>query len=784
MISVCRPGGPEDIAMSIHSKNMLRRDFVKGLATLPFIAYSGATAEGAAAKGPTDASMDSREAVGANRPSGNEDGIAVENADLRLLLGGDGQVRSLLHKPSGQECLFAGAGAAAFSITQNRPYNNELQLKYPANPRSFAASSLRREGDRLVVRFEPLNIVATIGLRIAESYIAFALEKLDYLRTEFGDQRKAPVDALVLLQLPVRNREHFGEWLNVMWDKDVAVNVLAADPYTRVYAEERQGYRLLRAEAVSEVKGLGTKAALITTAAPNLLKCIDKVERDCNLPLGVSSRRRQEYRYSYYETGDANPRNIDEHIAFAKKGGFRAIQMVWTAFASSIGHFPWRPEYPNGMEDLKEVVRRIKDAGMAAGAHFWYNKAQKTDPYVTPVPDYRLNLRRTFTLASRLEEDSTTIVVEESPQGCTLDESRRILKVGHELIEYAGYTTERPYRFTGCTRGALKTHSEEHAPGFIFGLLDVDTWPIWVRFDQRTSIQQEVAERIGRLYSGAGFDFVYFDGAEDVPPPYWYNVAIAQLTVYNRLRPAPLFAEGALKSHFNWHILTRGNAFDVFKPEAIKEATRQNQMDDARYTAQDFTAINFGWIDYAVPGPNTIGLQPDMLEYVCSRAAAWECPISLEGSLERFKAHPRTPDNLEVIRRWEEARLGNYFSEQQRDALKNPAREHILLLDEDGRFELRPYEQLQRVAGGNPHIRAFVFERRGRTWVVYWHTSGAGKLVLDLAPEKTRLFKELGEEVQLTPKAGGIVVSVDSRRYLQAGDQRTKVIAAFRNART
>jgi hypothetical protein len=48
------------------------------------------------------------------------------------------------------------------------------------------------------------------------------------------------------------------------------------------------------------------------------------------------------------------------------------------------------------------------------------------------------------------------------------------------------------------------------------GLLDVDTWPVFVRFTQNTGIQDEVAERLRAIYEQAGFHFVYYDGAEDV----------------------------------------------------------------------------------------------------------------------------------------------------------------------------------------------------------------------------------------------------------------------------
>lgn len=714
--------------------------------------------------------------------AGNKDGIVIENGEMRLIIGNDGQALSLIHKQSGQECLHQGIKTPVFSITQYRPYENELQLKYPAKSKTFAANSVFRQGDDLIVSFELLNIVATIGLKITDSYIGFALKKLDQHLPEFGDQRKIAIDELVLLQIPVKDRDNFGEWLNVVWDDDVAVNLLATDPYARIDAVKYEGYHLMRAEAVSEVRSIGTGAALITTNKNNLLNCIDRVEQDFNLPRGVESRQRKEYKYSYYETSDATPQNIDEHIAFAKKAGFHAIQIVWTAFASTIGHFPWQPEYPNGMKDLQKVIRKINDAGMIAGAHFWYNKAQKNDLYVTPVPDYRLNLSRTFILASSLDKKSTTIVVEESPEGCTMDDDRRILKIGNELIEYSGFTCERPYRFTGCTRGALNTSSSAYEQGFRFGLLDVDTWPIWVRFDQRTSIQQEVAERIGKIYNEAGFQFAYFDGAEDIPPPYWYNTSLAQLKVYKCMTPAPMFSEGALKSHFSWHILTRGNAFDVFSPETMKDALRKHPIAEAEFISNDFTSINFGWIDYVAPTEKTIGMQPDMFEYACSHSTGWDCPISLEGRLNQLKMHPRTGDNLEVIRRWEDARMNNFFSNEQKMVLRNPEHEHILLVDEKGGFELCPYEQIKEAAKGNLALRAFIFERSGKNYVVYWHTSGEQQIKLNINSGKAHLSRELGKEIPVQEDGNSIILPAGERRFLQVDMPQEKVIEAFREA--
>lgn len=197
-----------------------------------------------------------------------KDEIIIENAELRLVIGSDGKALSLLHKPSGQECLQPerkrGDNAPVFSVTEYRPYSNELQLAYPAKSKTYAVDSVYRVGDDLIVRFELINVVATIGLKITDDYIGFTLKKLDYKEVVkgFGDNTKFPIDEFTILQLPVRDRDYFGEWLNVIWNKDVAVNVLGTDPYSRIDAVKYKGYHLLQAADVTGVKTLGVGAAL------------------------------------------------------------------------------------------------------------------------------------------------------------------------------------------------------------------------------------------------------------------------------------------------------------------------------------------------------------------------------------------------------------------------------------------------------------------------------------------------------------------------------------------
>lgn len=696
--------------------------------------------------------------------------VTIENSQMKLILNSNAMAISLIHKASGEECLdtYYAEEEAVFAITEYRPYDNERFLIYPAKKTSHAANKLTRNGDKLIVGFDDLSYTATIGLTITDSYIGFELEALDYSIEEFGIKRRTEIDEFTLLQLPIKKRKRFGEWLNVVWDDDVAVNILATDQYANIDAVDRPNNYLMSAGMEMDVKLMNVGAALITTESNRLLDCIDQLERDYNLPLGVESRRHPSYPRSYYELRNVTTENIDKHIAYAKAGGFKIVVIYYTDFATSMGHFTWNEQkFPNKMKDLQEITSKIKAAGMIPGFHIHYNKAAKNDPYVSPIPDAQLNLTKHFTLSDSIDTNTTSIVVEENPRGCPMEDGRRLLKLGNELISYTDYTTTRPFTFTGCKRGELNSTIKSAEKGYKFGLLDVDTWPLFIRFDQRTSIQDEVGQRIGDIYSKAGFQFVYFDGAEDVHPPYWYNTSKAQLDVYKHLHPKPLFSEGAMKSHFSWHIITRGNAFDLFPPQYIRDATIKYPIPAAKYMADNFTSINFGWNDYLAPDSLSNGMQPDMYEYICSRAAAWDCPIALMGKLDQLDTHPRTPDNLEVMRMWEEARANGFITERDRNKLKNVNQEHILIKNELNEYELIPYKKVQNVSKNSTDAQAFIFNREGKTWLVYWHANGEAKLEIPVLHNKLLLYESINEPSSLLIKnEKSCTVPIGHRRYM------------------
>lgn len=777
--------------------NFSRRDFVRrSAAGIGGLAVAGYAARAAAVeKKGGNAGPDKSEAP----PPGTlivpgEDDVIIENDQMKLVIGADAIVKSLLYKPTGEECLVAGKNIPVSTMVQARPYQNEVKLAYANQEMTFKANAIRKEGNKLTIGYELIPDSIKVAVNIKPQYIEFKIEDLIADQEGYGGVLiiSPPATRIWFLQLPLRQRSHYGDLLQVVWDDKVATNLLSTDPYARIIAEKENDHYLLKAGAERDAKLKGTSAALITCATDQLLDNIAKIEEDFNLAPGVKSRRSKEYKYSYYWTADINPRNLQRHLKYAKMGGFRAMSIYYPAFLKSrgyrlIGDYEWNKTlYPNGKEDLRTLLNKIKDEGIIPGFHFLHSFIGLDSKYVTPVPDRRLNLVKIFTLAAPLDKEDTTIMVDQDPGAIEMANGRRVLKAGTELITYEGFTNTRPYQITGCVRGAFHTKAAGHPTGLMLGVLDVSEFGAQsVYINQDNDLQDEVAEKLADIYD-AGFQFCYYDGSEGVNAPFWFNVSRAQWRVHKRLTPQPLFAEGAAKTHFSWHMLSRGNAFDVFRPEVLKEEIRRHPAAEAPRMKENFTHINFGWLGYWVPDEKTVGTQPDMLEYVASRAAAWDCPISMQTNLKHFDEHPRTADNFEVMRRWEEVRVNDRLTEEQKRSLQQLEQEHILLINEKNEFELQPYDQIMNVANNSRDVRAFIFERHENLYVVYWHISGAKKLELELDAKKVAVTDSLQKKSSLSfsSKNNRITIPVSNRRYIKTkGISRDQVVAAFQNAR-
>ena len=137
--------------------------------------------------------------------------IIIENKHFRLIVGEDAISKSFVIKANGEECLIPGEKVALFSLTEKRPFNNEVKLAHPNKRMTFEANSLRREGNKLTIGFELIGFRAVVEIEEKDDYIGFKLVDFEGHDTNewFGglDMDRPPVDVFRMIQLPIKKRE-------------------------------------------------------------------------------------------------------------------------------------------------------------------------------------------------------------------------------------------------------------------------------------------------------------------------------------------------------------------------------------------------------------------------------------------------------------------------------------------------------------------------------------------------------------------------------------------------
>jgi hypothetical protein len=242
--------------------------------------------------------------------------------------------------------------------------------------------------------------------------------------------------------------------------------------------------------------------------------------------------------------------------------------------------------------------------------------------------------------------------------------------------------------------------------------------------------------------------------------------------------------------------------------------------------AMDFSRIDFGWLG-RFGGGKARCAGPDVWEYVASRAAAWDCPVSLRISLDEVASNPLAADCLDVIKIWEDAKTGNHLTDDQRDMLKNVSdqharyvpcfeqrgiwddfqagremtptqravlarrEEHHLFVNEEHHLfvnEERQYELVQITEVGDVAdslAKAYLFQRDDRpedTYVLVWATVDAGRLRLPVPNSQLSAMRPFGTGQPVESDGEKSLVLVAGRTYLVFRDTLPDEVQRVRSA--
>jgi hypothetical protein len=485
------------------------------------------------------------------------------------------------------------------------------------------------------------------------------------------------ISELRFLQLQPACRENIGSILGIAWNKEFAVNLLGLSDRINVQAS---GNGVITASVFPEYGMEGQKVALIATRTSQVLDVVQEVERDFTLPSprigGQWAKKSRDVRTSYLFT-DLTEANADETIRYAKFGGFKYLLIYSDTWSSSIGSYPINTRaYPHGEIGLKAAVDRCHAAGLKVGMHMMTSLISKGDPLVRPKPDARLLKDAQGTLAAPLDGKADEITVCKASTSCPTGGATYgsavaefDLQIDNEIIHcrsVGDVNGDRRYR---CERGRNGTNASTHAFG-------AKVYHLTERYgsylaDLRTSLKEEIAERIAGLINRCGFDMIYFDGGEsnDANGPSWYWVSQQQNAVCRRVR-RDLLVQGSGVTHWSWHWFARGTC-DDFAAVAPKQYLDYYKIANlwTLYT-RNLLPVDLGWWGFLACEPDHPATTPDEVEFYATRMLAFDTPVALETTLAALKKNGRTNESLDLLSKYEKLRLSTAVTPQVRERLK------------------------------------------------------------------------------------------------------------------
>lgn len=691
--------------------------------------------------------------------------ILLENPQLRWTIDEQARTVELIGKATGRNYAAEPPKPMA-SVTLS-------------DQRTLGASAARFADGMLTLEFGRPE--ATARLKVEARPEVLTLEVVEL---------QAPDPAVfTFLQLPVTLTAHLGAMMNVAWDDEFGLIGLGLTLKTNASAGRVDNVPTLFARGEAQFGFEGCKVGLVAAPTPDLRWAIHWAAKATGLPApefegGTPIHLTEENRKSYLFT-DVSEANVDRCIEYAKAMHFGQIMMFQSCWARTSGHFEINTDaYPRGEEGLRATVEKIRAAGLKAGFHLWASKIHKRDAYGTPVPDPRLWKKAQVTLAEAVDAQADRIVTKEPPRGFygekpDVSATWKDIQVGNEIITYEALSLEEPYGFSGCRRGANGTRAAAHPAGETVYQLGIDDCCPGYIIDQDTDLLDETSDRCAGVLNRVGCDMIYFDGGEDVPPPYWYYVPHFELSVWNRLKEKPIILQGTIVQHHSWHIFSRNSTVDI-----RRERSKEHVDNSVRYLLshrENLLPGELGWYGVFPNSAGGPGTQFDEVDYLCCKALAYDAPFSIEMGVESLEAHSLWPAIVRQIGLYEDLRLRRYFPPEGLEPLKQPQADFTLFHDGTD-WRLLPIRAVQDLPGMD--LRLFLGELGGTAVAYLWNPLGEGEITVRLPAAACRLVDDVGQPVALEATAEGLCLPLlPERRFLLVeGLSVAEVEQAFREA--
>lgn len=580
--------------------------------------------------------------------------VVLENKGCRLTLAADGSVKSFLDKtlnaeqPTGLSRPFMRAKLGAWNVP---------------------ASGLSLNGDLLTVTFGDGKAKAFVQVQTKPYFLGFILKSCE-----------PALDAITLFDLQLPKLQTVAGSVGAVYNDQTmwCVQTLHYDGQQSAHTMDATNANLVITYPDLSRPLYGTNpvrgCAFLTCPRAQFFAVMGEVEKAYGMPSprlqGQPGKLSRVMKQSYLFIWDLTEANVDEVIQYAKRGHFGYVLILESAWSHGSGSFIINEKnFPHGLDGLKATIAKIQKAGFPVGLHMLTAGINIYDPLITPVPDNGIYVDTQVELAGDLDAKATFIPTKQPPTKFPEEDggymgTGTILRIGDEMVQYSSRKLDPPYGFEGCARGWNKSVAATHQAGIpvkhlyrAYGLFLMDT---------HTDLIDRVADNVARTWNYCNLDGIYFDGSEWLQGDHGYYNARLQMAYYDRFKEKDIIAQGSSYSAYTWHLISRMASADGFRDIKVYLDKRSPGF---QWSFSNFMPLDIGW--YAI----NENIRPDDIEYVCSRALAFDSSISISTGLHALNTVPQAGEMIDTVARWEDLRLSGRVPAETRKLLQQPGSE-------------------------------------------------------------------------------------------------------------
>ena len=319
-------------------------------------------------------------------------------------------------------------------------------------------------------------------------------------------------------------------------------------------------------------------------------------------------------------------------------------------------------------KEIAFLKEKCRQAGLDLGLLVTANRVPTNSRYVGPRPSEHLLKQGILQLQLPINERQDEFAVYHS-ELFDIPSTINVLQIDDELITYRTMeTTGNIHLIYHCTRGAYGTRRSAHAKNApVYKLWDTPERTLLPDFVLQNQLAQAEAKRLAKT----DFPLLIFNDMKS----YTYNdqgeLSIAHfLDTMHKYNPDKLL-QADLYTPSSWNYLSRVNENQLWK-ESMRTKIVETLTEKQDYYRKNRMAWMIGTFQIHLSDKNKRATTMDELEWLLSKAAAFEAGFGLDVSVETLRQHGLTDEMLNTINIWETLRLDSVFSEAQKETFKDP----------------------------------------------------------------------------------------------------------------